>query len=363
MLLPSFYKTGVTPERPVLRSSVMIPQAMTPEPPAAPRFDAEQDAWVISRYSDVAAALREPRLWPVAGKYQDRDEAGKLHVRPAMLDALGPERTAEWQAGAEHMAAEILGAWPAERPMEVLGDFARPWCLSVAMMVTEAPESQRARLAGLGESVFAATGAPDTSPLRAPAAEATGELDRFFEKGPIPMGEPSFIALSQTTARLLTNSWLALFLHPAEYARLRRCPELMASAVDEFLRYAGIVRRVFRRATAPLQLGGVSIAEGQRVALMLASANRDAAVFADPDRFDVGRCSAGQLALGAGRNSCVGAAVIRMALSAATRVFVQTFESVKVIEAGEWKVGSGFCFPAAIRIVISGKALSRRLLT
>ena len=178
---------------------------MTPAPLGAPCFDPEQNCWILSRYADVAAGLREPHLSPVAGN-QDRDETGKLRLRSTMLDALAAPRTAEWQPHAENLAEAALDQLETDRPVEILGNFAKPWCLSIAMLVTGAPPSEQAKLAELGDRVFAATGEPEGSLLPAPAASATAELERFFENGPISMGEPTFIALSQTTARLLTNS-------------------------------------------------------------------------------------------------------------------------------------------------------------
>jgi len=323
-----------------------------PPPAAPPRFDPADNTWILTRYADVAAALREPHLWPIAGKYEDRDETGKLRVRPGMLEALSAAHLAEWQPRVESLAEAVLDRLPVDRPIEILSEFAKPWCLSVAMLVTGADPAERALLADLGDRIFAATGEPDDSPLRAPAAAATAELDRFFANGPIPMGEPTFIALSQTTARLLTNAWLALFRHSAEYVRLRHRPELMPGAVDELLRYAGIVRRVYRRANAPVSLGGVRIAEGQRVALMLASANHDPDAFPDPHSLNLTRPFTGHLALGAGRNSCVGAATIRMALSVATSALLRRFAEVEVRPVDQWRVGSGFCFPTAVHVIL-----------
>ena len=63
--------------------------------------------------------------------------------------------------------------------------------------------------------VFAATGADhEDAALRADAAAATAELERIFEAGPVPMGEPTFVALSQTLPRLLASAWLALAAAP-----------------------------------------------------------------------------------------------------------------------------------------------------
>jgi hypothetical protein len=236
---------------------------------------------------------------------------------------------------------------------ELLGDFLLPWGLSLAMMVTGAEASERARLGELSTRVFAATGAEhkDAS-LRADAAAATAELERIFEGGPVPMGEPAFVALSQTLPRLVANTWVALARNPVEFARLRAHPELLPGAIDELLRYAGIVRRIYRRATADVKLGGVTIAEGELAALMLASANRDPEQFPDPDRLDVGRAVSSQLALGSGRNSCVGTMLIRMAAAVATGRLAERFEELGFCRVGEWRSGSGFCFPASAFVTL-----------
>jgi cytochrome P450 len=84
------------------------------------------------------------------------------------------------------------------------------------------------------------------------------------------------------------------------------------------------------------------------VALMLASANRDPAEFPDPNRLDVTRPFAGHVALGLGRNSCVGAMLIRQVTAIATGALVRRFANAQVESAGDWRVGSGFCFPASV---------------
>lgn len=327
---------------------------MVPPPPAAPYFDQERGGWILSRYADVTTALREPRLWPVAAHGEDqsktRDETGRLRLRPDVQEALSATRLAEWQAQLQQPTRRDLDALPTDRPVDLLGEFAKPWCLALAMRVTGADQRDRERLSQLGNTVFAGTGKPEGSALRADAARATAELERVFQHLGVPMGEPTFIAISQTSARLLSNSWLALLSHPVEYARLRAQPDLMPGAVEELLRYAGIVRRVFRQAATDVELGGVRIAKGDRVLLMLASANRDPEQFPLPNRLDVSRPISSQLALGMGRNSCVGGPLIRMAAGLATRAFVETFAEAEVAGPIEWHTGSGFCFPVAVPV-------------
>ena len=312
---------------------------------------------MLSRYADVLAAFREPRLWPIAARGEDqsktRDDAGRLRLRGEVQDALSPARVAAWRERMEALALAAIAHLPTDRTVDLLGEYAQPWCLDLALLVVGAGPGDRAHLAELGSCVFAATGAPDDSPLRPAAAAATAELERIFQNGPIPMGEPTFVALSQTLPRLMANAWLALLQHPSEMAQLRARPGLLPDAVEEFLRYAGIVRRVWRRATANLELAGVPIAAGQRVMLMLASANRDPAQFPEPDRLDVTRRFAGHVALGTGRNSCVGATLVRMAMAAATGALLQQLQAAELSGMPEWRTGSGYCFPASVPVRLS----------
>jgi cytochrome P450 len=326
---------------------------MTPARPEAARFDEQQNAWVLTRYRDVWAALREPCLWPVNGKREiqpdSREADGRLPQRGPMLEAIAGARIAEWQPRVEEITRDAISALPVGRAVDLLSEFTLPWGLSLAMLVSGADTGDRNRLSELGTRVFAATGAEKKdAALKADAAAATAELERRFEGGPIPMGEPAFVALSQTLPRLLANAWLALVRNPAEFAKLRAEPGLLPGAVDELLRYAGIVRRVYRRAAADVDLGTVRIAQGELATLMLASANRDPEAFSDPDRLDVTRSASHHVALGTGRNSCVGAMLIRMATSVGTVALTARFAGIDFEGVGEWRSGSGFYFPGSV---------------
>ncbi len=329
---------------------------MTPPRPEAPHFDPAQNAWVLSRFPDVWAALRDPRLWPVNGKREiqpeTRDDAGRLNERAAMLDALSASRLEAWRPRVEPFTQCALDRLPTDRLVDLFTEFTLPWGLELAILVTGADPADSRRLSDLGTRVFAATGADHDAALRADAAAATAELERMLATSPMPMGEPTFVALSQTLPRLLANAWLALVRHPAALTRLRTHPGLMPGAIEELLRYAGIVRRVFRRATAPVDLGGVRIAEGELAVLMLASANRDPDQFPDPDRLLLDRPVTSHVALGTGRNSCVGATLIRLAASAATGALATKFAEVRFDTVGGWQIGSGFCFPASVYVTL-----------
>jgi hypothetical protein len=300
------------------------------------------------------AALRNPRVWPVAARGEDqsktRDDFGRLRARLEAQEALSASWVAKWQAELTPRACQAAAGLATDRPVDLLAEYFRPWCLNAGLLVMQAAPEDHARLADLGDRVFAATGAPDDSDLRPRAAEATAELERFFEGGPVPMGEPTFVAISQTLPRLLANIWMGLLQHPAEVELLRSEPHLLAAAVEELLRFGGIVRRVWRQALADVEVGGIRVASGERMMLMLASANRDPEQFPDPDRLVVTRRVDGQVALGMGRNSCIGNLVIRMAVAATAGALLANFAEIGLCGTPEYRVGSGYCFPASVPV-------------
>jgi cytochrome P450 len=349
----------------------MRPRQVTPEleecgldplsvpAPEAAYFRPALDAWVLSRYSDVVEALREPRLWPMSPQSTQAFEIGDpekhLRVRAATSAALSAARVSEWEAQIEPLAHDLIRRLPTDRPVDIVREFAHPWCLEAAAIVTKINAVDREVLAELARHVSNAAAEPNDGALQSNAAVANAELEKRLEGG-MPMRAPAFVALSQTLPCFLANAWLALLRHPFELERLRGDPALMPRAVDELLRYAGLARSVFRRASARVEIGGVTIAEGERVALMLASANRDPARFPEPDRLDISRHLAGQLALGAGPHSCVGALLIRMAAAAATKAFVQKLASAEVTGPVEWRGGSGFRCPASLYLSLQRHA-------
>jgi cytochrome P450 len=117
----------------------------------------------------------------------------------------------------------------------------------------------------------------------------------------------------ETTTNLIGNATLALLRNPGELARLRAQPGLMAQAVEEFLRYDGPVAATARQATEDVTLssGGV-VPAGAVVMAVMPSANRDPAVFTDPDRLDLGRDDARHIAFGFGPHACIGLALARL---------------------------------------------------
>jgi cytochrome P450 len=274
----------------------------------------------------------------------------QLQMRSEAMVALSAARIAEWQRQLEASASTLMKQLPSGRPVDIVEEFARPWCLATAVAVTGADAGDAARLASLARQVSLATADPADALLRSGALVANAELEQSFANNLPSVGGPAFVALSQTLPCFLANAWLALARHPVEAARLRVDPSLMPKAMEELLRYAGVARKVSRRAIAPVNLGHISIAQGTGVILMLASANRDPERFPEPDRLDLTRCVAGQVALGAGAHSCVAAALIRIAGGVATRAFIERLAEFEASQAVEWRGGSGFRWAASLYV-------------
>lgn len=117
---------------------------------------------------------------------------------------------------------------------------------------------------------------------------------------------------NETTTKLITNAALALVRNPDERARLVADAALLPTAVDEALRYDTPVQGDVRIATQTVELGGVELGPGSMVIALLGAANRDPAVFDDPDRFDVSRSPNPIMSFGRGIHHCLGANLARL---------------------------------------------------
>jgi cytochrome P450 len=121
------------------------------------------------------------------------------------------------------------------------------------------------------------------------------------------------IAGNETTRHAISQSMLALIENQDQLKLLQEQPELIPSAVEEFLRWASPVYHFRRTATQDVELGGKQISAGDKVVMWFASGNRDDAVFADPYRFDVTRTNIDHLTFGKGSpHVCLGNALARM---------------------------------------------------
>jgi cytochrome P450 len=139
------------------------------------------------------------------------------------------------------------------------------------------------------------------------------------------------IAGHETTSNMLGLGTLALLRHPDQLALVRDDPAAVAPAVEELLRFLGIVHSgIPRTTTEDVEVGGVAIPADSLVILALAAANRDPRVVADGDRLDITRDAAGHVAFGHGVHHCLGAPLARMEMRIAFPALLRRFPGLKL---------------------------------
>jgi len=154
--------------------------------------------------------------------------------------------------------------------------------------------------------------------------EAEEEGEQLSEDELLSMLFLLIIAGYETTVHLITNGVLTLLEHPDELARLRAAPDLMGSAVEEILRYLPPVQGTkLNYALEDVEIDGVVIRQGEPVMPLLGSANRDPAMFSNPDRFDIARDPNKHLSFSQGNHFCLGAFLARMEAKVALSVLLE----------------------------------------
>ena len=135
----------------------------------------------------------------------------------------------------------------------------------------------------------------------------------------------------ETTVNLLGNGTVLLLQHPDQLAALRAGTASWATATDEVLRFDPPVQRTARLAQRDTEVEGERVSAGQLVVLLLAGANRDPAVFADPQRFDVGRADADRhVSFSQGIHYCLGAGLARMEGEIGLRALFERFPDLSL---------------------------------
>ena len=145
-----------------------------------------------------------------------------------------------------------------------------------------------------------------------------------------------FSAGAETTRNSIAGGLLTLAEDPESYRALRADPSQLPTAIEEMVRWTSPSPSKRRTATRAAELGGHRIEAGQKVLVWEGSANRDAAVFADPDVFDIGRKPNPHLGFGQGVHYCLGANLARLELRVLYSELLHRFRSVQLAAPVEW---------------------------
>jgi cytochrome P450 len=339
-----------------------------PAPADAPSFDPVSRAWTLSRYSDVQAALREPTLCqstPLGERTGSVDpiEIARMHAGvQADIDRMS---RVEWRSQMVNLATAIMGRCPRRRPVNIVRDVIQPWSTAVLLNLSGTDGASCERLSSAAGLLFfnqdkrggacAGRAAQVELPLdvfvESRRKHAEADFDLLRDSGRVAIGKSMFFGATQTLPSFLAKAWLALLLHPEQMLMLRDEPRWMPNAVEELLRFAGIVHTLRRHATKDVLVGRVQIAEGDTVVLKMESANRDPMKFESPELLDITRQTSGNLGLGTGVHACPGALIVRAALAVTTPVFLAAYPSLEPDAPIVWTGDTALRWPLAVSVM------------
>ncbi|HKE11044.1 MAG TPA: cytochrome P450 [Myxococcota bacterium] len=356
--------------------------------------------WLLTRWADVTAVLRHPRasvdrpfqprptplppgiraetLHPLARALRAlsrvmlfRDPPDHTRLRGLVNKAFTPRVVERLRTRIETVVDELVEARADDGGMDLIRDLATPlpilviaellgipvedykelkrWSDDLALMLDGSIAAQVAPRAVTSACEFVDYLRGVMAQRRArPRDDLLSELLAVQEKDDA-LTEDEILGTSvlllgaghETTTNLIGNGILALLHHPNELARLRREPERLANTVEECLRFDSPVQATSRVLPEDIEVGGRRIPRGEEIVLLLGAANRDPAVFPDPDRFDVGREEARQhLSFGHGIHFCLGANLARAEAQLAMAGLLRRFPALGLArEALEWRPG------------------------
>jgi cytochrome P450 len=361
----------------------------------APVWRSPLGFWVLSRHADVALVLKDPRFGhdfegrlcapderdpaldePVfrslAQTMLVRDPPDHSRLRGLVVKAFTARRIEAMRPRIEEIVDAHLNAVIPRGAMDVIADFARKVPVIVICDMLGIPADDRHRfLTGYRISGRALDPTPMTREELAEANENTarnrGYFEELFERRRREPEDDLITALLQvrddddgrlshdelaaniallfgagheTTTNLIGNGLLALHRQPTEWTRLTANPDLAASAVEELLRFDSSVQLTSRKAFEDVRMAdGTVITRGESLICLLGAANRDPAIYADPDRLDILRTGVRPLSFGGGIHHCLGAQLARIEGEVAFRRLAKRLPSLVLenVAAPAWR--------------------------
>jgi cholest-4-en-3-one 26-monooxygenase len=318
-------------------------------------WDAKNEVWALTRYDDVLAVEKDPKTFSSYRAPRPHGDHlpmiismdGQEHTRRRQLVSRGftPRRVRDHEQTIRRICTEIIDRVAPKGECDFVWDIAAPLpLLLIADMLGFPPEAYDDLLRWSDDMI---RGTTINDPEAAEVAADAGIAFREFQLGVIAdrrakppqddlvsilcyaevdgarLDDDSIINESlliliggdETSRHVMTDGMLALLEHPDQLAILRDDPAKMEVGVEELLRWVSPIKNMSRTATRDVEIHGETMHEGEQVILMYPSANRDEAVFEEPDRFDVQREPNPHLAFGFGPHFCMGASLARIELA------------------------------------------------
>jgi len=327
-------------------------------------WDVFLHSWVVTRYEDVIRVLRTfsadrtptpeqlrsmglEQLSPIAALMVKQmlfmDAPMHTRIRSLASFAFTPNRVAVLRDRIGRVADRLLARVLDHGEMDVIAQFASPLPAIITASMLGVPEDDHEQLKAWSASFAEMLGNFQHNPDRIPGilktvqdmtayfrdrireqkqhpreglvhALLTAEVngDKLTEEEVVANSIITMVGGQETTTNLIGNGLLTLLRHPGEMQRLRSNPALLASAVEELLRYEPPSQHTARIAPSNQMMGGKELQAGQAVIAVMAAANRDPDRFPDPDRLDLGRTDNRHLSFGWASHFCFGAPLARM---------------------------------------------------
>lgn len=342
--------------------------------------------WMVTRYDDCLELLRDERLSsdPIKSNVYDllvppgwgegsavdamtrrlllfMDPPDHTRLRSLVSTAFTRRSVEELRPRIEAISAELLNA--VDEEFDLVSQFAYPLPIAVIAELLGVPLGDRERFGAWSRELVQIVGVDDPSEEVIAQGNATVEAFLDYFRGLVAerRGAPGedllsalieaedeghkltedellstcvllLVAGHETTANLIANGTLALLNHPDEWARLRGDPSLISSAVEELLRFDSPVQATARTTLEEMDVAGKVLPAGERIVLMLGSANRDAGRFEDPDALRIDRSPNAHVAFGGGIHFCLGAPLARLETRIALPMLAQRFPSLRRVD-------------------------------
>jgi unspecific monooxygenase len=358
-------------------------------------YDEATDHWLVTRYDDVNALLRDRRFGRTYLHVATHEEMGRPAPPPALdpfwhlinhgiLDMEPPDHTRVRRLASKAFTPrmvesmrrpvqrltdelvdavegtgefDLLSAIAEPLPVAVIAELLgvpsadrhllRPWSADICRMYELHPTEDDMRIASRASTEFSDyLRALSRSRRDAPAGDLISELALVVDEGE-RLTEDELIgtcvlllnAGHEATVNVTGNGWWALFRNPAALDRLRAEPELVPPAIEELMRWDTPLQLFERWVLEDVEVHGVRVPKGAELGLVFGSANRDPAVFDAPDELRIDRDPNPHLTFGAGIHFCLGAPLARLELQTSFATVLRRLPTLEPADEPRWKPG------------------------